>query len=729
MANPLIDMPGLPPFGRILPEHVEPAVDSLLAVNRARIRDLTSGDVPPTWESFVEPLEILADSLERAWSPVGHLNAVMNSEALRAAYNACLPKLSDYATELGQNRHLFQGYRAVATQEHLDETQRKLLANALRDFHLAGVDLPPAKQPRFKEIDQALSRLTAKFAENLLDATHAWSKRLHEESQLAGLPETARALARQTATQRGEEGWILTLDFPSYQPVMTYADDRALRRELYEAYVTRASDRGPLAGQWDNGPLMEEILSLRHEQARLLGFNNYAERSLATKMARKPAEVMDFLNDLAERVVAKAREELSEVRDFARTHYGATEIEPWDLAYYSEKLREHRYAITQEELRPYFPLDRVLNGLFAVMERLFDISIQEIQGVETWHPDVRFFEIRARDAEDTEAGLVLGAGHEAGVIAKRGHDVPVNNQTRAADTTGEDGNLTQSAAAAGPRELRGQFYLDPFARPHKRGGAWMDVCVNRLHTATVDQIPCAYLVCNFTPPVDDQPSQLTHTEVLTLFHECGHGLHHLLTRIDYPAVGGISGVSWDAVELPSQFLENWCWERESLDLISGHVETGAPIPDDLFQRMRAAKNFQSAMQMARQLEFALFDFRLHLEYDPDRGGRIDEILDQVRDQVAPLKPPSFNRFAHGFSHIFAGGYAAGYYSYKWAEVLSADAFSLFEERGVLDTATGRAFRQHILEQGGSREAMDLFVAFRGREPTIDALLRHTGIAR
>ncbi|MBK8637242.1 MAG: M3 family metallopeptidase [Chromatiaceae bacterium] len=675
MDNPLIDMPGLPPFGRILPEQVEPAIDTLLARNRARITELAQGADPPTWENFIEPLEMLGDGLERAWSPVGHLNAVMNSEALRSAYNACLPKLSDYASELGQNRALFDGYRAVAAQEHLDATQRQLLANALRDFHLSGVDLPSNQQSRFKAIDRELSRLGSKFSENLLDATNAWSKPIEDEAQLAGLPESARALARQTAERRGAPGWVLTLDFPSYQPVMTYADDAALRREVYEAYTTRASELGPHAGQWDNGAIMDELLALRHEQAQLLGFANYAERSLATKMARSPEEVMGFLAGLAQRVVTQARQEIEEVRDFARTLGGPGAIEPWDLAYYAEKLREHRYAITQEELRPYFPISRVLGGLFKLLERLFDIRLREVQGVDTWHPDVRFFEIRAGDGD-----------------------------------------------------LRGQFYLDPFARPNKRGGAWMDVCVNRLHTATCDQIPCAYLVCNFSPPVGDQPSLLTHTEVLTLFHECGHGLHHLLTQIDYPAVGGISGVPWDAVELPSQFLENWCWERESLDLISGQVATGEPIPDGLYQRMRAARNFQSAIQMARQLEFALFDFRIHLEYDPARGGRIQEILDQVRDQVAPLKPPAFNRFAQGFSHIFGGGYAAGYYSYKWAEVLSADAFSLFEERGVLDSATGRAFRQNILEQGGSRPAMDLYVAFRGREPTIDALLRHSGIA-
>jgi len=482
------------------------------------------------------------------------------------------------------------------------------------------------------------------------------------------------ALAKQTAEERGQDGWVLTLDVPSYLPVLTYADDRALRQEVYRAYSTRASDEGPEAGKWDNSELMERILGLRHDLADLLGFANFAERSLATKMARSSDEVMRFLDDLAGRSVSRARAELEELAEFARERHGFEGLEPWDIAYYSEKLREHRHGISREELRPYFPLPRVLDGMFAVVQRLFGIRIQEVSGVETWHPDVRFFEIR--------------------------------------DCAGE---------------LRGQFYLDPFARARKRGGAWMDVCTNRFHTERCDQIPIAYLVCNFTPPVGGKPSLLTHDEVQTLFHEFGHGLHHLLTKVDYPAVAGINGVPWDAVELPSQFLENWCWEREPLDLISGHVDTGEPIPADLFDRMRAAKNFQSAMQMVRQLEFAIFDFRVHREYDPQRGGRIYEILDQVRDQVAVIKPPAYNRFAHGFSHIFAGGYAAGYYSYKWAEVLSADAFSLFEERGVLDADTGRAFCESILERGGSADAMDLFVGFRGREPTIDALLRHSGI--
>ncbi|MCF1182235.1 oligopeptidase A [Marichromatium gracile] len=676
MSNPLLETQTLPAFSRIGPEHVEPALDAQLAECRALIERLTREIAVPTWENFIEPLEESEDRLGRVWSPVSHLNSVLNSEALRTAYNACLPKLSDYGTEVGQNEALFRAYRAVATQEHLDADQRRVLDNALRDFHLSGVDLPADKKARYKEISQSLSALTSKFAENVLDATNAWELHLEDESRLAGLPESARALLRQNAEQRELPGWLLTLHMPSYLPVMTYADDRELRAECYRAFATRASDQGPHAGEWDNSEIMEQILALRHEQAQLLGFANYAERSLATKMARTPEEVIGFLGDLAERSLPQAQRELDELTAFAREHHGVDQLEPWDVGYYAEKLRQHRYQISDEELRPYFPLSRVLDGLFGVAERLFGVRFQEVEAFDTYHPDVRFFEIR-----DAEHGA-----------------------------------------------LRGQFYLDPFARPHKRGGAWMDTCSDRMHSATRDQIPVAYLVCNFAPPVGARPALLTHDEVETLFHEFGHGLHHLLTKVDYPAVAGINGVPWDAVELPSQFLENWCWERESLDLFARHWETDEPLPETLYQRMRAAKHFQSAMQMVRQLEFALFDFRIHLEYDPARGGRIQEILQSVREQVAVIHPPAFHRFAHGFSHIFAGGYAAGYYSYKWAEVLSADAFSLFEERGVFDPATGRAFREHILERGGAEDAMTLFVRFRGREPDTEALLRQSGIA-
>ncbi len=673
--NPLIELDGLPPFSRIRPEHVEPAIDRLLSENRALTERLLDRGGPYTWENLVQPLELADDRLSRTWSPVSHMNAVVNNDELRQAYNACLPKLSDYGTEMGQNERLYRAYREVAEREaSLDAAQKKSLENALLDFHLSGVDLPPEKKQRFKEISSELSRLTSRYEENLLDATNAWSKLVTEEQALAGLPQSALDLARQAAAQKGEQGWLLNLEFPSYLPVLTYCDNRELRREMYQAYATRASDRGPHAGQWDNGELMEQILRLRHEAAQLLGFENYAERSLARKMAPSTEAVTAFLHDLAGRSHPQAVAERTELEQYAAEQHGHHDLQAWDIGYYSEKLRQERYHITQEELKPYFPESRVVPGLFTVVAKLFGVSIREIEGVDRWHPDVRFFEIR---------------DHEG--------------------------------------EVRGQFYLDLYARSKKRGGAWMDDCISRLFTPELDQIPVAFLTCNFSPPVGDRPALFTHDEVQTLFHEFGHGLHHLLTRIDYPSVSGIHGVAWDAVELPSQFLENWCWEREALDLISGHWESGAPIPEELFRRMTAARNFQSAMQMVRQLEFALFDFRIHREYDPEKGGRIYEILEQVREQVAVIRPPEFNRFAHGFSHIFAGGYAAGYYSYKWAEVLSADAFSLFEEKGIFDPETGNSFLHNILEQGGSRDAMELFVAFRGREPQIDALLRHSGI--
>ncbi len=677
MSNPLLELEGLPPFSRIAPEHVEPAVDYLVSGNRSEVERLLDEVSEPDWYNFIEPLEELEDRLSRAWSPVSHLHAVMDSEPLREAYNACLPKLSDYGTEMGQNERLFRAYARVAEQaEGLPQPQRKLLENALRDFRLSGVDLPAEKKTRFREIASNLSELTARFEENLLDATNAWQKRITDETLLAGLPPSALDLARQTAEQRGETGWLFTLEFPSYYPVVTYADNRDLRREFYEAHSTRASDQGPDAGRFDNSEVMEAILALRHELAQLLGYRNYAERSLATKMARTPEDVTGFLRDLARRARPQAERELQELRDYAREHHGVETLEAWDIPYYSEKLRQHRYSISQEELKPWFPETRVIPGMFEVIGRLFGVIIrQSDEQVDVWHPDVRFYEVR-----DTGSG-----------------------------------------------ELLGQFYFDLYARPKKRGGAWMADCISRMKTRNREQNPVAFMTCNFTPPVGDKPALLTHDEVQTLFHEFGHGLHHMLTQVDWPSISGISGVAWDAVELPSQLMENWCWEREALDLFSGHYETGEPLPQALFERMLAARNFQSAMQMLRQVEFALFDFRIHLEYDPERGGRIYEILQEVRDEVAVVKPPEWNRFAHGFSHIFGGGYAAGYYSYKWAEVLSADAFSLFEENGVLDPETGMLFRQNILEKGGSADAMELFVAFRGREPSIEPLLRHTGI--
>lgn len=678
MTNPLLATADLPSYVAIQPEHVEPAIDRVLADNRAEIERLLAATTVYTWDNLLRPLEDLEDRLNKAWSPVNHLHSVRDSEALRAAYNDCLPKLSAYYSALGQHEGLYRAYRQIADgpeYARLDPAQRKVIDNALRDFKLSGIALPPEQQARYQEIMRELSQLNAKFSENVLDATQAWTKHLSDEAALAGLPDSARALTRQTAQQRGLDGWLLTLELPSYLPVLNYADDRELRRELYDAYCTRASDQGPNAGQWDNGPVMERILALRHELAQLLGFHDYTEYSLATKMADSPARVLDFLNDLARRARPQAQRELEELRAFAREQFGADDLAAWDIGYYSEKLRQHRYQLSQEELRPYFPITRVLPGLFAVAERLFDVTIHPLEEVEVWHPDVRVYEI---------------------------------------------------VEASGRR--RGRFYLDLYARPHKRGGAWMDGCLARRRLDSGIRLPAAYLVGNFTPPVGDAPALLTHQEVLTMFHEFGHGLHHLLTQVDYLPVAGIHGVEWDAVELPSQFLENWCWSREALDLLTGHYRTGEPLPEDLYQRMLAAKHFQAGIFLVRQLEFGLFDFRLHREYDPARGGRVREILDEVRRQVAVIIPPDYNRFANTFTHIFAGGYAAGYYSYKWAEVLSADAFSAFEEHGIFDAATGARFRENILEVGGSRPALASFVAFRGREPQIEPLLRLSGIA-
>jgi oligopeptidase A len=678
MTNPLLDSADLPPYAAIRPEHVEPAIDRLLADNRADIERLLATDTAYTWDSLIRPLEGLEDRLNKAWSPVNHLHSVLDSEALRAAYNACLPKLSAYSTELGQHEDLYRAYRQIADgaeYARLDPAQRKVIDDALRDFRLSGIALPPEQRARYKDIQQELAQLSAKFSENVLDATQAWTRHLTDEARLAGLPDSARALARQTAQQRGLDGWLLTLELPSYLPVLNYADDRELRREMYDAYCTRASDRGPNAGQWDNGPPMERILALRHELARLLGFRDYTEYSLATKMADSPDQVLAFLADLAGRARPQAQKELDELRDFARDQFGIGQLETWDIGYYSEKLRQHRYQLSQEELRPYFPITRVLPGLFAVAEKLFGMSIRPLDGVEVWHPDVRAHEI------------VDAAGHR-----------------------------------------RGRFYLDLYARPHKRGGAWMDGCLARRLTDDGPRLPAAYMVCNFTPPVGDDPALLTHNDVITLFHEFGHGLHHLLTTVNYLPVAGIHGVEWDAVELPSQFLENWCWSREALALLAGHYRTGEPLPEELYRRMLAAKHFQAGIFMVRQLEFGLFDFRLHREFDPARDGRVLEVLDDVRRQVAVIVPPDYNRFANAFTHIFSGGYAAGYYSYKWAEVLSADAFSAFEENGIFDAATGERFQRSVLEVGGSRPALASFVEFRGREPEIEPLLRLSGIA-
>ena len=676
--NPLLELDDLPAFDRIEAEHVLPAVRQVLGEVQEDIEKLLAAGPPFTWENTLAPLELALNRLHRVWSPVSHLNAVMNSDALREAYNACLPELSAFETRLGQHKGLYRAVRDIAESPdfaRLDAAQQQSVRHRLRDFRLSGIELDEAGQARFRDIQQRLSELQSRFQENLLDATNGWQKHVTDEALLAGLPDSARDLARQNAAEKHLDGWLFTLDFPSYFPVLAYADDRALREEVYTAYITRASDAGPDAGRWDNGPVMEEILALRHESARLLGFDNYAEYSLATKMAESPQQVLQFLEDLAGHSVEAAREDMRALRAFAREQGFNAGMQAWDVPYWSEKLRKQRHDLSQDMLKPWFPDSRVIEGMFAVVERLYGVRIRERKGVPVWHPEVRFFEIR-------DAG----------------------------------------------GSLRGRFYLDLYARANKRGGAWMDDCASRLHIGSRKQVATAYLTCNFSPPIGDRPALLTHDEVTTLFHEFGHGLHHMLTRVDYPSVSGINGVAWDAVELPSQFMENWCWEREPLDMISSHVDTGEPLPDELFERLRGARNFQSAMQMVRQLEFALFDMRLHAEYDPARGGRIDDILREVREQVAVVPVADFNRFAHGFAHIFGGGYAAGYYSYKWAEVLSADAFSLFEEGGVFDAAAGRRFLENILEAGGSADPMELYRAFRGRDPDIQALLRHSGLA-
>lgn len=678
-VNPLLQDFALPPFSTLQPEQILPAVTQVLEENRAALVRLLAQNTVYSWENLMAPLEALGNRLARIWSPVGHLNAVMNSEALRTAYNACLPPLTEYSTEMGQHEGLYRAYRQIRDGEQyarLDPAQQKVIDDALRDFKLSGIALDEAGKRRYAAIQQRLSELTTKFDENVLDATMAWTKLINDGQALQGLPETALAAAAEAAAAKQLSGYLLTLEAPSYIAVMTHAADRALRREMYEAYVTRASELGPQAGQFDNSAIIDEILALRHELAQLLGFANYAEESLATKMAKQPAQVFGFLEQLASHSKAQGERDIAALAEFARSQGGIETLEAWDIAFYSEKLRQHRYAITEEEVRPYFPETRVVPGMFAVVERLFGVQIRQKSGVDVWHPDVKFYEIL------DEAGA-----------------------------------------------MRAGFYLDLYARPQKRGGAWMDSCQGRYRDEQgVLQKPVAYLTCNFNAPVGGKPALFTHDEVQTLFHEFGHGLHHMLTQIDYPPVAGISGVAWDAVELPSQFMENFCWDKQALDLIGGHVDTGEQIPAALFEKMIAAKNFQSAMQMLRQLEFSMFDFRLHHDYDPAQGARVQATLDAVREQVAVVKPPRFNRFQNGFSHIFAGGYAAGYYSYKWAEVLSADAFARFEEEGVFNAEVGESFRRNILEMGGSRDAMTLFVAFRGREPQIDALLRHNGIA-
>ncbi|KAA0873792.1 oligopeptidase A [Nitrincola tapanii] len=678
MNNPLLENHLLPPFSQIQVEQIEPAIDQLLEENRALIKEIAESEQLLTWQDLVIRLDESGDRLSAAWGVASHLNSVMNSDALREAYNRCLPKMSAYWTELGQNLGLFKAYERLAESQafaQLNPAQQRVIRNSLRDFRLSGIALPEAEKKRYAEIQARLSELNNKFSENLLDATQGWYYHTTQVEALAGLPEDALEAAASAARSRDLQGWVITLDFPAYYAVMTYAENTNLRETLYRAYSTRASDQGPNAGQWDNSAVMDEILSLRHELAQLLGFESYAHYSLATKMADTPEQVQGFLEDLAQRSRPVAEADLHALQAFAQETTGVDKLEPWDISFFAEKLKQARYAISQQALRPYFPLPQVLKGLFKMTERLFGVEVEELDDADTWHPEVRFFR-----------------------LSREG-------------------------------ETLAYCYLDPFARANKRGGAWMGTCrVRRRRLDGSLQLPVAYLVCNFTPPVGDTPALLTHDEVTTLFHEFGHGLHHMLTRMEYSDISGINGVAWDAVELPSQFMENWCWEAEGLAEISAHYQSAEPLPQDMLDKMLAAKHFQAGMMMVRQLEFSLFDLRLHREYQPGQT-QIQAVLNDVRDQVSVLKPPRENRFQHSFSHIFAGGYAAGYYSYKWAEVLSADAFSRFEEEGIFSAEAGRDFREQILEKGGSEEPMNLFIAFRGREPSVDALLRHSGITQ
>ncbi|HWH46196.1 MAG TPA: M3 family metallopeptidase [Burkholderiales bacterium] len=673
--NPLLDFSSLPRFAEFKLEHVTPALDQLLTENRELIARQEADERQPSWDNFVAPLDDANERLRRAWGQVAHLNAVNNSPALRETYNANLGRISQYFTELSQSEALFRKYKALRASADFSafkQAQRKVIDNELRDFRLGGVELPAERKTRFKQLSERLAQLSSKFNDNLLDATNAFELIIPDRAQLSGIPEDVLEAAHKAATEAGKTGWKFTLQMPSYLPVMQYADNRDLRERLYHAYATRASEIGNAA--WDNTALITEILQLRREQAQLLGFKTFAELSLEPKMADSPAQVLEFLNELAMRAKPYAERDLAELKEFAAKLPGLAELQPWDVAYVSEKLRVARYAFSDQEVKQYFPEQQVLDGMFRVVEKLYGLSIAADEAPR-WHEDVRFYSIRDAD----------GA-------------------------------------------LAGQFYMDLYARPSKRGGAWMDDAITRRRKAAGIQTPVAYLNCNFSGPVGGRPAMFTHDEVITLFHEFGHGMHHLLTRVDVLGVSGINGVEWDAVELPSQFMENFCWEWDVLRDMTRHVDSGQSLPRQLFDKMVAAKNFQSGMQTVRQIEFALFDMQLHHDFDPAGRRTPLDLLDEIRRRVAVIIPPPYNRFPNGFSHIFGGGYAAGYYSYKWAEVLSADAFSLFEENGVLNPVVGERFREEILGAGGSRPALESFVAFRGRKPNIDALLRHNGMA-
>lgn len=680
MQNPLSALaarPELPAFDQIRPEHAEPAIEAVLAQNRAELRRILDSAGSPTWESFVEPLEDLGDRLSRVWSAISHLWGVSNTEDWRKAYSACLPKITEYGLELSQSEPLYRAYERLSQTpgfERESPARRKAVSDALRDFRLSGVALPLAEKERFKAISLRLSELQTRFEENLVDATQAWTAHITDASRLAGMTDSGKAQAAERARSKGLDGWLLTLDFPSYDAVISYADDRTLRETIYQAFATRASDEGPHRGRYDNTALMAEILALRHEQARLLGYANYAELSLATKMAGSPAEVERFLLELAAKARRRAQVEIEELRAYAKRISGIDDLQPWDVPYHAEKLKQEKLGLSDEQLRPYFPAPQTIEGMLALAGRLYGVDFEPAEEVPVWHPDVKVYALK--NAQGQRFAL---------------------------------------------------FYLDAYAREHKRGGAWMDECRIRRRTADGVQHPAAFLTCNFAPPLPGKPALLTHEEVLTLFHEFGHGLQHMLTQVEVAAVSGIHGVEWDAVELPSQFMENWCYTRETLLGFARHYETGEPLPDELLTRLRASRRFHSGLANVRQLEFSLFDLRLHRDYDPAKGAQIYEVLEKVRDEVSVLRPPVWHRFAHSFSHIFAGGYAAGYYSYKWAEVLSADAFAAFEEEGLFNPAVGRRFRDTVLGQGGSRPAMEVFVEFRGRKPDIGPLLKQTGL--
>ena len=674
MSNPLLYLAGLPKFNEVKPEHVSPAIDSLLTEGRALIETLATSTDAPTWENFALKLEDHSEKISRAWSQVGHMNAVVNSPELREAYNENLAKLTDYGSDMSQDERLYAKYKALQASAgfaSLTPTQQKIINNEVRDFKLGGAELPEAQKARFKAVSEELSKLGSKFEENIMDNTNDFAHYVEDIADLAGLPADSIEAAQAAAKVDEKTGYKFTLHFPSYLPVLQYADNRALRETLYRAYATRASEFSK--PEWDNTSLISDILKLKKEEAETLGFKNYAELSLATKMADSPKHVTDFLDTLAKRAKPYAERDMQELTAYAKK-LGIDDMQSWDVGYVSEKLREEKYAFSDQEVKQYFPESKVLAGLFKVTETIFGVQVQKAEA-PLWHEDAAFYQIN--DAAGKPAAY---------------------------------------------------FYLDLYARNNKRGGAWMDEAITRRKKANGIELPVAFLTCNFSAPVGGKPALFTHDEVITMFHEFGHGLHHMLTQVDEYGVSGIKGVEWDAVELPSQFMENFCWEWEVLRHMTAHVDTGAQLPRELFDKMVAAKNFQAGMQTMRQIEFSLFDMRLHGEFDPNGKQTALDLIEQIRDEVAVVRPPKWNRFPNSFSHIFAGGYAAGYYSYKWAEVLSADAYSLFEELGVLSAQAGSRFKDEVLAKGGSRPAMESFVAFRGREPSMDALLRHNGMA-